>query len=147
MKKLTALFLSLVLVFSLAACAGNNNDSTTTTKVPETSSNAPSDTSADKASSEAEPSTSAPKTGKALVVYYSASGNTKRVAEDIAAAANADLFEIVPTNHFARFPSQQQRVKIGKATTPYSSATRSGGQLPHGRLTTLLRTTISPEKP
>lgn len=97
MKKLTALFLSLVLVFSFAACAGNNNDSTATTKAPETSSNAPSDTSADKTSSEAEPSTSAPKTGKALVVYYSASGNTKRVAEDIAAAANADLFEIVPT--------------------------------------------------
>ncbi|MDO4381047.1 MAG: flavodoxin [Clostridia bacterium] len=96
MKKLTALFLSLVLVFTLAACAGDN-DSTTTTKAPETSSNAPSDTSADKTSSEAEPSTSASKTGKALVVYYSASGNTKRVAQDIAAAANADLFEIVPT--------------------------------------------------
>ena len=35
--------------------------------------------------------------GKTLVVYYSASGNTKRVAEDIAEAAGADLFEIVPT--------------------------------------------------
>jgi flavodoxin len=31
------------------------------------------------------------------VVYYSASGNTKRVAEDIAEADGADLFEIVPT--------------------------------------------------
>lgn len=29
--------------------------------------------------------------------YYSASGNTRRVAEAIAQAANADLFEIVPT--------------------------------------------------
>ena len=36
-------------------------------------------------------------TGKTLVVYYSASGNTERVAKDIAEAAGADLFEIVPT--------------------------------------------------
>ncbi len=35
-------------------------------------------------------------TGKALVVYYSASGNTKRVAEDIAETLGADTFEIVP---------------------------------------------------
>lgn len=31
-----------------------------------------------------------------LVVYYSASGNTKAVAEDIAKATNGDLFELVP---------------------------------------------------
>ena len=30
------------------------------------------------------------------MVYYSASGNTERVAKDIAEAAGADLFEIVP---------------------------------------------------
>lgn len=32
-----------------------------------------------------------------LVVYYSVSGNTERVAKDIANAAGADIFEIVPT--------------------------------------------------
>ena len=32
-----------------------------------------------------------------LVVYYSASGNTERVVNDIANAAGADIFEIVPT--------------------------------------------------
>ena len=35
-------------------------------------------------------------TGKTLVVYYSASGNTERVAKAAAEAAGADLFEIVP---------------------------------------------------
>lgn len=34
---------------------------------------------------------------KVLVVYYSASGNTERVSNDIANAAGADIFEIVPT--------------------------------------------------
>ncbi len=34
---------------------------------------------------------------KKLVAYFSASGVTKRLAETLAAAAGADLFEIVPT--------------------------------------------------
>ena len=38
--------------------------------------------------------------GKTLVVYYSATGNTKAVAESIAAAAGADLFELEPTEPY-----------------------------------------------
>ena len=34
------------------------------------------------------------------MVYYSASGNTKRVAEDIAEAAGGNLFEITPTESY-----------------------------------------------
>ena len=33
---------------------------------------------------------------KRLVAYFSAEGNTKRVAERLAAAAGADIFEIRP---------------------------------------------------
>ena len=100
MKKLTALLLSVVLVLSLAACGSTNNPATSTTQ-PETSTpteqptTAPTE-SASTAPSETEPETQ-PATGKTLVVYYSASGNTERVAKDIAEAAGADLFEIVPT--------------------------------------------------
>ena len=86
MKKLAALLLSVVLVLSLAACGSANKPASSTTQ-PESSSTAP---------AESEPETQ-PETGKALVVYYSASGNTERVAKDIAEAAGADLFEIVPT--------------------------------------------------
>lgn len=100
MKKLTALLLSLVLVLGLAACGSANKPASSTTQ-PETSApteqptTAPTESSST-APSETEPETQ-PETGKTLVVYYSASGNTGRVAKDIAEAAGADLFEIVPT--------------------------------------------------
>ena len=100
MKKLTALLLSVVLVLSLAACGSANKPASSTTQ-PETS--APTEQpateppeSSSTAPAESEPETQ-PETGKTLVVYYSASGNTERVAKDIAEAAGADLFEIVPT--------------------------------------------------
>lgn len=90
MKKLTALLLSLVLVFSLAACGTAAPDaSRDDTQTPAADgADTPSDTT---------PAADEPETGKALVVYYSGSGNTARVARDIADAADADLFEIVPT--------------------------------------------------
>ena len=83
MKKLTALILAAVLVLSLAACGTANNAATDTR-----STNAP---------ASAAPDASAAPSGKVLVVYYSASGNTERVAKDIADAAGADLLEITPT--------------------------------------------------
>lgn len=95
MKKLTALLLSVVLALSLAACGSANKPASSTTQ-PETSAPTEQPESSSTAPAESEPETQ-PKTGKTLVVYYSASGNTERVAKDIAEAAGADLFEIVPT--------------------------------------------------
>lgn len=95
MKKLTALLLSVVLVLSLAACGSANKPASSTTQ-PETSAPTEKPESSSTAPAESEPETQ-PETGKTLVVYYSASGNTERVAKDIAEAAGADLFEIVPT--------------------------------------------------
>ena len=100
MKKLTALLLSVVLVLSLAACGSANKPASSTTQ-PETSAPTEQPTteppeSSSTAPAESEPETQ-PETGKTLVVYYSASGNTERVAKNIAEAAGADLFEIVPT--------------------------------------------------
>ena len=105
MKKLTALLLSVVLVLSLAACGSANKPASSTTQ-PETSApteqpaTEPSESSST-APAESESETQ-PETGKTLVVYYSASGNTERVAKDIAEAAGADLFEIVPTEVYTR---------------------------------------------
>ena len=95
MKKLTALLLSVVLVLSLSACGSANKPASSTTQ-SETSAPTEQPESSSTAPAESEPETQ-PETGKTLVVYYSASGNTERVAKDIAEAADADLFEIVPT--------------------------------------------------
>ena len=95
MKKLAALLLSVVLALSLAACGSANKPASSTTQ-PETSAPTEQPESSSTAPAESEPETQ-PETGKTLVVYYSASGNTERVAKDIAEAAGADLFEVVPT--------------------------------------------------
>ena len=82
MIKLTALLLSLALVLGLAACG--NGDRPTATQSPTATASAENDSSIQ------------PEGGKVLVAYYSASGNTERVAQDIADATGGDLFEIVP---------------------------------------------------
>ena len=110
MKKLTAVFMSIVLALGLAACspAGTTVAPTVQPSAPNaTEQPTPDTTVAPSEQPSAEPAQSEAPTGdetedptnvgKAIVVYYSASGNTKRVAEDIAEAAGADIFEIIPT--------------------------------------------------
>lgn len=77
MKKIISAILCLGLAFSLTACGGNTAD--------------------DRLSSSPESSKSETVSGgKTLVVYYSATGSTKAVAEKIAKNLNADTFELVP---------------------------------------------------
>lgn len=103
MKKLTALFLSLAMVLSLAACG---NSSSNETSAPETS--APSASSETQESSTAPESTEEPSSqpetegeaGGTLVVYYSATGNTEQVANYIANITGGDLFELEPAEPY-----------------------------------------------
>ena len=91
-QKLGSLLLAVMMILSLAAC-GSKASSDTPTQTPSNDAGTPAQTPDDAAGD----SDSTAYGGKVLVVYYSASGNTKRVAEDIAEAAGGDLFEIVPT--------------------------------------------------
>lgn len=109
MKKLTAFFLCGALMTGLAACGrstssadgagttSRNAASTDTTSADAFTDAGTAETSTSADSADGGADADAAGTGKALVVYYSASGNTGRVAGDIATAAGADLFEIVPT--------------------------------------------------
>lgn len=96
MKKLTALLLSAALVLSLAACGSTSNTVTTVSTTAAPTEQTAAEATETTASAETEQETQV-SGGKTLVVFYSASGNTARVAQDIAEAVGADLFEIVPT--------------------------------------------------
>lgn len=107
MKKLISVFLSMLILFGFAACSGNKTNGSAESSSTELSEEQ--QVSSISEASAAEPSSAAsegsqsepqPQTGKILVVYFSASGNTKRVAENIAGAAEADLFELVPTEAY-----------------------------------------------
>ena len=97
MKKGIALGLSLMMVMNLAACSGSSTASVATAADSSTASNTATADSRTAGMSEASDTQEPAQTGKTLVVYYSASGNTARVAQNIADAAGADLVEIVPT--------------------------------------------------
>lgn len=87
MKKLTALFLALVLAFAFVGCTADAEKETET----QSFSNAVTEPVIEnKPASES----------KTLVVYFSASGNTENAANYISKAANADVFEIVPKNAY-----------------------------------------------
>ena len=113
-KKFVAVLLCMTMVFSLAACSGQNGESGDSgsaageSAVPENSlepaeqSGGPSDTASSETPSETSSenlsgtSGAEPVEGKTLVVYYSATNNTEAVAGYIADATGADLFELVP---------------------------------------------------
>ena len=95
MRKLISIVLALVLVLSLVACSnrsdsGSNNANSATSSLPDIQSG---DESSDN-------NTDSSSNSKTLVVYYSATGSTKAVAETIADAIGADLFEITPVDPY-----------------------------------------------
>jgi len=83
------------LALTLAGCSAGQADPTATpSAAPSTAPSAEPSTAP--AESESQPSSG----GKTLVVYYSASGNTRRVAGYIADTLGADQFELVPAQPY-----------------------------------------------
>ena len=93
MKKLVLLILSLLLVLTLAACGSRNPSNTNSSANPSENSfpseNKPSENQGEAAGK------------KTLIVYFSATGSTKKAAEYIASATNGDLFELTPVNAYS----------------------------------------------
>ena len=113
MKKFAALLLTFAMAVSLAACAGNNEPVETSTS--DTESSISEESTALESSEAASESESEPATDnqteetespagtdtesaglQVLVAYFSATGTTEGVAENIASGLDADLYEIVP---------------------------------------------------
>lgn len=101
MKKLASIFMFFVLLFSFTACSSNvNHEGDVSAEVQnEEPSSVPAEEAENQSSSSdlpAQDSESTEKGSKSLVVYFSWSGNTKNVAEEIQTQTDSDLFEIVP---------------------------------------------------
>lgn len=107
MKKLIAFLLGIVMIFPLAACAGTTPDTPSGTTAGTnstgntTDTNTPDETTGSSGTTDKGNTPDAPSAkGKTLVVYFSGSGNTKRVAGYIAGATGGDLFELVPVTPY-----------------------------------------------
>ena len=105
MKKIVALLLSMLLVFSLAACSGGTSSSSDSgSSEPSAQSSEPSVQTSEAPASEAHTDSEMPEetteptveTGGILIAYFSWSGNTERMAQMIQAETGGDLFEIAP---------------------------------------------------
>lgn len=98
-KTISILCILMMIACVLAGCSSptsdNSGNSTPSESVQDTGSN--SEESVDSENNSQADSEG----GKTLVVYYSASGYTKDVAEMIAETANADLFEVVPVEIYS----------------------------------------------
>lgn len=86
MKKIISVFMVFTLLFVFAACSNNANDESETQSAGENVS---------QPSNENQPGS-----GKILVVYFSASGNTETAAQYIAKATNGDVFELEPKDAY-----------------------------------------------
>lgn len=129
MKKLTASFMALALAFGLAACGSTEASVSSTSQetaspsteaqasVPESSGaesaaeeSSPQESTAaseeantasgENAASEETSSEDTAEAGKTLVVYFSATGNTERVAKVIAETTGGELFQLEPVEPY-----------------------------------------------
>lgn len=108
MKKLLTILTCFLLVFGLCACTGSQSSNNTNNN----NNGASSDQS--KEDSSVSNANSTATSGKTLVVYYSASGNTEKVANYIKDAFGADIFEIEPAQEYStedlRWSNSESRV-------------------------------------
>lgn len=96
MKKVFSIFAAFILLFSFVACSNNTNGEEPSSSAPQTGNTDPN------VSEESNTNPSDPQTDPAeispnsLVVYFSWSGNTEKVASAIQSQTQADIFELVP---------------------------------------------------
>jgi len=93
MKKMFTLVLASLMMLVLGGCGSDSAAATTSSKASTT-------TSAKAATPASSSSTGT--NAKALVVYFSATGNTKALAQTAAEALGADTFEIVPEKVYTK---------------------------------------------
>lgn len=97
-RNLFSCLLAAAMLFTLASCASQTPGSAPTPTPAETLTPAAETTPAPEETAPLE--TEAPQDGKVLVAYFSATGNTRPLAEYAADILGADLYEIVPAQPY-----------------------------------------------
>lgn len=93
MKKILYLLLACAFVLSAASCGSGQVGTETSSETQNTQSTAPGTT---RPAEDGQTSGST----KALIVFFSATGNTRKAAQALADITNADLYEIVPAQPY-----------------------------------------------
>ena len=98
MRKYAALAVICLMAFSLTACGGVQNNAASSLPQNEVSDSMVSNSTPESQenSTASSPDTSGESTPSTLIVYFSHTGTTRTVAEEIQAQTGADIFEIVP---------------------------------------------------
>ena len=97
MRRTFLIMLSLCLICLCSACADNISNQTPTSKQPQDVSTVPSETESSETESEVPDMAD---TNKILVAYFSRTGNTRALAEEIAEQTGAEIFEIIPSEPY-----------------------------------------------
>lgn len=100
MKKITALFLSLIMVLGITACGNSNASVSSAQENSKTEDSQPAVPESTSAKTDSGDALEESQTGKTLVVYFSATGNTEQAAGYIADLTEGDLFELEPADPY-----------------------------------------------
>jgi flavodoxin len=104
MKRILSFLLAVCLLMALTACGNQTTSSGETSPSEPETSQIQTPSSTPETTPEPDPSSSEPEQTeegeRTLVVYFSATGNTKAVAEKIAELTGADIYEIVPAEPY-----------------------------------------------
>lgn len=97
MRRTFLIVLSLCLICLCSACADNLSNQTPTSKPSQEVNTTPSKMESSETESEVPDMTD---TNKILVAYFSRTGNTRALAEEIAGQTGAEVFEIIPSEPY-----------------------------------------------
>lgn len=132
MKKAGSLLCALAMLFSLAACSGQDGASSAI-KNPSQPGDVPTPSGEERTEPPAEG-------GKVFVAYFSATGNTKGIAEQIAELTGGDLYEIVPAEPYTAedldYGNAQSRTSL-EMDDPDARPEIGSGDIPLGEYSTL----------
>ena len=123
MKKVIAIFLAAILIFSLAACGGTSGDTNSKTETSTSETKTGDTSSANNTSTD----------GKTLIVYFSWSNNTEKMANYIHDKIGGDIERIEPVEAYPE-DYNETTVRSSKScnstlriTIRFSSVIRFGG--------------------